>query len=442
MTDAATAVPSRAAILRFAAPVMLANLTTPLLGIVDTAIMGRSPDPALIAAVAVGSTVLTVLFWAFSFLRQSTVGLTAQALGAGDATELAAALLRPLALAALIGTVLILLQAPIAALAFGLMTSAPEVETAARAYYGWRIAAAPFALANYALAAWLIGQRRARLVLGLQLAMNGGNAALTALFVLGFGLGPAGAGLGTALAEMLTCLATLGLPAVRAQFAPAVLRAVCSGGRAQFARLMRANRDILLRTLVLTLTLASFTRFGGTLSTATLAANQVLMQWLVAGAYFLDGFANAAEVWGGAAVGAGDRAALAAVARRTGELAFACALLLAGLFWLAGDALIALITVSAEVRALADACLPWLVLSPIAGVAAFQFDGLFFGATRTAPLRDMMVLAAGGYALALWWWLPRWGNHGLWAALMLFFVLRSVLLAACWPALKRSVGPA
>ncbi|HMW41147.1 MAG TPA: MATE family efflux transporter [Plasticicumulans sp.] len=229
MTDAATAVPSRAAILRFAAPVMLANLTTPLLGIVDTAIMGRSPDPALIAAVAVGSTVLTVLFWAFSFLRQSTVGLTAQALGAGDATELAAALLRPLALAALIGTVLILLQAPIAALAFGLMTSAPEVETAARAYYGWRIAAAPFALANYALAAWLIGQRRARLVLGLQLAMNGGNAALTALFVLGFGLGPAGAGLGTALAEMLTCLATLGLPAVRAQFAPAVLRAVCSG---------------------------------------------------------------------------------------------------------------------------------------------------------------------------------------------------------------------
>lgn len=419
---------------------MLANLATPLLGLVDTAIMGRSPDPVLIAAVAVGSTVLTVLFWAFSFLRQSTVGLTAQALGAGDAAELAAALLRPLALAVVIGGVLAALHAPIGALAFGLMSAAPEVEAPARAYYGWRIAAAPFALANYALAAWLIGQRRARLVLGLQLAMNGGNAALTALFVLGLDWGPAGAGAGTALAETLTCLATLALAPVRAQFAPAVRRSLRLTGRAPLARLMRANRDILLRTLVLTLTLASFTRFGGEFSTATLAANQVLMQWLVAGAYFLDGFANAAEVWGGAAVGAGDRAALAAVARRTGELALACAALMALAYAAAGERLVALISVSPEVRALAGVYLPWLVLSPLAGVAAFQFDGLYFGATRTAPLRDMMALAAAGYALAVWLLLPRWGNHGLWAALMLFFGLRGALLAACWPALKRSVG--
>lgn len=432
--------PSYGAILRFALPVMLANLATPLLGLVDTAIMGRSPDPALIAAVAVGATVLTVLFWAFSFLRQSTVGLTAQALGAGDATELGAALLRPLLLALLIGVVLILLQAPIAALAFGLMAASPEVEAAARAYYRWRIAAAPFALANYALAAWLIGQRHTRRVLGLQLAMNGGNAALTALFVLGLDLGPAGAGLGTALAETLTCVATLRLAAVRAQLRPAVLRAVHARGRGAYARLLRANRDILLRTLVLTLTLASFTRFGGALSTVTLAANQVLMQWLVAAAYLLDGFANAAEVWGGAAVGAGDRAALVAVARRTAVLAVGCALLLSALFWWAGDVLIAAISVSAEVRALAAQYLPWLVVAPLAGVGAFQFDGLFFGATRTAPLRDRMLLAAIGYALAVWLLLPRWGNDGLWAALTLFFVLRSVLLAAGWPALKRSVG--
>ena len=170
---------------------------------------------------------------------------------------------------------------------------------------------------------------------------------------------------------------------------------------------MRANRDILLRTLVLTLTLASFTRFGGTLSTATLAANQgadavaggrcVFSRWLRERRRGL-----------GRGRGRGRRSRRARRGRAPPASWHSRALLLAGLFWLAGDALIALITVGAEVRALADACLPWLVLSPIAGVAAFQFDGLFFGATRTAPLRDMMVLAAG--ALALWWWLPRWGQ--------------------------------
>lgn len=431
--------PGNRELLHFAAPVILANLATPLLGLADTAIMGRFPDPAYIGAVAVGGTIFTMLLWIFSFLRQSTVGLTAQAVGAGDAAELDAALLRPLLLGAGIGLLLLLLAQPLREQALTLMAAAADVEGYARDYFNWRIGSAPFALANYALFAWFIGQRRTRLVMLLQIVLNASNVALTALFVLGFGWGPAGAGLGTALCEGLVCVWALWL--ARHALRPAAWR----GGvlrRDRLLQLFRANRDIMIRTCLLMLTFTAFTRVGAGLSTLTLSANQILMQWLLVSAFFLDGFANAAEVWAGQAVGARDPQLLRVVAVRSGRLALLTALLLSGLIWCAREPLVALVTVSPALRALALDYLPWLAAVPLLSVAAFLFDGLFFGALHTAPLRDMMLIAVAAYFLALWWGLGRFGNHGLWAALLLFFVLRGALLALCWPGLLRRVAAA
>jgi MATE family, multidrug efflux pump len=424
------------AILSIAVPIMISNVSTPLLGVVDTAVMGRLPDPAYIGAVALGALVFNFVFWAFGFLRMGTTGLTAQALGAADALEIRASLGRAVLIAVAVGAALTALQWPIRELAFALLDGSPRVESLARDYYDIRIWAAPATLINYALLGWFIGLSRARMALGLQLVLNITNMLLDVLFVLGLDMGVKGVALGTVLAEIVA--AGVGL-CIAARY----LRSL--GGRWDLARLTAAgrmgrtlavNRDIMIRSLALIVAFAWFMAQGARQGDGILAANAVLMQFIGIAAFFLDGLAFAAEALVGKAVGAIDRATLTMAARMTTWWAAGVALAMSLAYALLGPTAIDLLTVDATVRVLARTYLPWAALAPLISVWAFQLDGIFIGATRTAEMRNAM-LASLAIFLAAWWTLKPFGNHGLWASLCVHYAARAGTLLYYFPRLAR-----
>jgi multidrug resistance protein, MATE family len=426
------------AVLAIAVPIMISNLSTPLLGVVDTAVIGRIPDPAYIGAVAVGALVFSFVFWAFGFLRMGTTGLTAQAFGANDTAEIGASLARALLIAVGIGTVLIALQWPIAEITFGLLEGSVRVEALAREYYDIRIWAAPATLINYALLGWFVGLGRARTALALQLVLNLSNMALDAWFVLGLDMGVKGVALGTLIAEMLA--AAVGL-AIAARY----LRKL--GQRWDFARLLAAerivrtlavNRDIMIRSLALIFVFAWFLAQGAKSGDGILAANAVLMHFVTVTAYFLDGFAFAAEALVGRAVGAARRPGLIAATRLTTWWAAGVALLASLLLVVLGPMIVDLLSVDPTVRALARIYLPWAALAPLAGVWCFQLDGIFIGATRTPQMRNAMLVSLAIF-LAAWLALAPFGNHGLWAALYVHYLARAATLFWCFPGLVRAV---
>jgi MATE family multidrug resistance protein len=426
------------AILAIAVPIMISNVSTPLLGVVDTAVMGRTPDPAYIGAVALGSLVFNFVFWGFGFLRMGTTGLTAQALGAVDTNEIRASLGRALLLAVTVGAALLALQWPIREIAFTLLQGPTRVEALARDYYDVRIWAAPATLINYGLLGWFIGLGRARLALALQLVLNITNMLLDILFVLGLGMGVKGVGLGTLLAEVTAAIIGLLLAARYLRHA---------GGRWDLARLMvreplrrtlAVNRDIMIRSLALIVVFAWFIAQGAQQGEGILAANAVLMQFIAVSAFFLDGLAFAAEALVGRAVGAASRAGLTAAARMTSVWAAGIALAMSLMFAVCGTLVIDLLSVDPIVRSLARSYLPWAALGPLAGVWAFQLDGIFIGATRTGDMRNAM-LASAVIFLAAWWILTPYGNHGLWASLYVHYAARTGTLLYFLPGLMRAV---
>lgn len=426
-------------ILGIAVPIMLSNVSTPLLGVVDTAVVGQIPDPAHIGAVAVGSLVFTFVFWAFGFLRMGTTGLTAQALGAQDADEMVAALGRALLVALAAGVAIVVLQWPIRETAFALLDGSEAVETLGRSYFDIRIWAAPATLANYALLGWFIGLGRTGTALVLQLVLNLSNIVLDLWFVLGLGWGVPGVAAGTVLAEVLAAGVGVtialrharGMGVVRWQ-PRRLLEPI------QLRRTIVVNSHIMVRSLALIFVFVWFMSQGAAQGDVRLAANAVLMQFISLSAYFLDGLAFAAEALVGRAVGAMRRGALAAAALMTSLWAGAIAALMSLALWWLGPALIDLLSVDAAVRETARTYLPWAIGAPLLGVWAFQLDGIFIGATRTADMRNAMLLSAAIFLLA-WWLLQPWENHGLWAALYVNYVARTVTLLRHYPALLRSV---
>ena len=429
------------AVLAIAVPVMISNVSTPLIGLVDTWIVGRYPNATYIGAVAVGALVFTFVFWGFGFLRMGTTGLTAQALGAGDKDELAAWLGRSLLIAAGAGVGLILLQWPIRECAFALLGASPEVERLARGYFDVRIWSAPAALANYALLGWFIGLGRSKIGLMLQLVLNVTNMVLDLVFVLGLNWNVRGVALGTALAEYVAA-ATGVVIAVR------YLRV--TGGHLRWPRILDADRlkrafvvsgDIMIRTLALMTVFVWFTSQGAREGDAILAGNSVLMQFITAGAFFLDGMAFAAEALVGRAMGAAQRAGFVLAARRTTLWAGAMAVLLTLVLFFFGPYFIAGLTVDAGARAAARAFLPWAAGAPLLGVWAFQLDGIFIGATRTADMRNAMLVSLVIFLIA-WRVLLPWGNAGLWAAFYVHYLARTGSLLYFYPALVRSVPAA
>ena len=429
------------AVLAIAVPVMISNVSTPLIGLVDTWIVGRYPNATYIGAVALGALIFTFVFWGFGFLRMGTTGLTAQASGAGDQDELAAWLGRALLIAAVAGVGLILLQWPIRECAFTLLGASPEVERLARGYFDVRVWSAPAALANYALLGWFIGLGRSKIGLALQLVLNLVNMVLDLGFVLGLHWNVRGVALGTALAEYVAA-------AVGVVLALRYLRQ--AGGHLRWprivdpARLRRAfvvNGDIMIRTLALMTVFVWFTSQGARHGDATLAGNAVLMQFISAAAFFLDGMAFAAEALVGRALGAAQRDGLTLAARLTTLWAGGVAVLLTLALFLCGTWFIDGLTVDPGARAAARAFLPWAAAAPLLGVWAFQLDGIFIGATRTADMRNAMLVSLVIFLVA-WRALLPWGNTGLWAAFYVHYLARTGSLLYFYPALVRSVPAA
>lgn len=426
-------------VLAIAVPIVLSNATVPLLGLVDTAVVGQLGRPEAIGAVGVGAVVLTSIYWIFGFLRMGTSGLVAQARGAGDAAESGAHLLRALAIAAIAGLALILLQGAVFGAAFRIAPASAVVEGLARDYLAIRVWGAPATIALYALTGWLIAAERARSVLLLQLVQNGLNAVLSVWFVLGLDLGVPGVAAATLLSEW--CGLALGLWMTRRAMAQGRTAAGLFA-RDRLARLTRVNSDIMIRSVLLQASFTSFVFLAAGRGDVTLAANQVLLQFLSITAYALDGFAFAAESLVGQAVGARRPGGVRRASVLTSIWGVGGAAALALVFWFGGGAIIDGLTTSPEVRAEARRYLPWLGLAPLIGVAAWMLDGIFIGATLTRDMRVAMIRSALVFAAAVLLLPPIWGNHGLWAALMALNLSRGVTMALRYPRAEAAAMPA
>ena len=425
---------THARVLKIALPIVAANLTVPLLGLVDTAVVGQMGQAAPIGAVGIGAVVLASVYWVFGFLRMGTTGLVAQAHGAGDGPEVAAVLQRGLVIAGVAGLGLIVVQGPVMAGAFALAPASAEVEGLARAYLAIRIWGAPATIALYALTGWLIALERTREVLVLQVVMNGLNIGLDLGFVLGLGWGVQGVAVATLMAE-LSGLA-LGLWLCRA----GLVRVAGVLDRARLRRMAAVNGDILIRSVLLQGAITAFLFLSAAQGDVPLAAAQVLLQFVELMAYLLDGFAFAAEALVGQAVGARAVARLDRAVMVASGWAGGGAVAMAAGFAGAGPLMIDLMTTAEAVREAARVFLPWVVVAPLAGVAAFMLDGIFIGATRTAEMRNAMILSVAGYAVLLWALQP-WGQHGLWAAMLGLLALRAVTLLAWYPRVRAAARP-
>jgi multidrug resistance protein, MATE family len=418
---------------------MLANLTTPLIGIVSTTAIGRLGEPALLGGVAMASVIFDCLFWLFGFLRFSTVAFTAQSLGAGEAEELPAHFARGLILAAVSGAALILLQVPLGALLLQAMGGSRDVTAAASSYFAIRIWSAPLALGNYVVLGWLVGLARPRLALLIQIVINLISTAATALLVLVFGFGIAGAAMAAVIAE--TCGLLLGiLIAQRLLQGRFLVPAKRLLDRARLLRMLGVNRDIMIRTAALIAALLFFTAQGARAGDVTLAANSVLNNFLLISAFFLDGLANAAQQLCGQAFGARDRSGFGTATRLVVLWGFVFAIAVMVVVALFGPALIDIMSASPDVRRTARDFLIFVVASPVLAVFAFAFDGVYIGATWARDMRNLMLVSLAIYLLA-WLALRGFGNAGLWGALLAFYAARGGLEAARYPALlKASFG--
>ena len=423
-------------------PVILSNVTTPLLGAVDTAVVGHLPDPAYIGAVAVGAMIFTYVFWGFGFLRMGTTGLTAQAFGAGDRGEIRACLGRAGLIALGLALLIWLMRDPAADVAFAILEGSEAVEGHARTYFEIRVWSAPAALGNYVLFGWFLGLQRPKTALGLQILLNGLNIVLDLLFVLAFGWGVAGVAVATVIAESIACVAG----------AVIALRLLAGDGhrwdlrvlmdKAKLAALIGLNANIFIRTFCILLAFSSFTAIGAQSGDVTLAANAVLMTLVSIMAHGLDGFAHAAETMVGHAIGRKSRTAFKAAIRATTVLSVALAVALSLSSVFAGSLAIGLLTGIDSVRAEADRYLPWVVLSPLVSVWSYQLDGIFIGATRTAAMRNTVIVSLAAYTAALVVLYPWFDNHGLWAAIIIFNSLRGITLGLCLSAVTRSIPEA
>jgi len=426
-------------VLTIALPIVLSNATVPILGAVDTGVIGQLGEAAPIGAVGIGAIILSGLYWIFGFLRMGTTGLAAQAIGRDDAVEVRALLLRALLFAGGAGAVIILLQSLLFSAAFMLAPASDEVESLAREYLSIRVWSAPAAIAVYGLTGWLIAQERTRAVLVLQVAMNGLNILLDFVFVLGMGLSVGGVAAATVIAEWSGVL--LGLWFAREVFTPkgwadpAVLFA-----RDKLGQMWRVNGDILIRSVLLQGIFISFLFLASDFGDVTLAANQVLLQFLYITSYGLDGFAFAAETLVGQALGQQNRQRLRRAALLSAFWAGLTGLMLAIGFAVLGGWIVDIMTTADAVRAAARAYLPWMIAAPLVGFAAWILDGIFIGATRTRDMRNMMLVSTVIYAISAAALVPSLGNTGLWAALMISFVARACTLAWRYRALEASVA--
>ena len=425
---------------RLAGPIIIANLSVPLLGAVDTAVMGHLPQSYYLGAVAVATVIFHFLYWSFGFLRMGTTGLTAQAYGANDKGEIYAVFVRALGLGCVIGVGLWIFQWPILQGALFVFDASDKVENLAEIYFNIRIWSAPAVLANYCLVGWFIGMHNTRAALIVQVWMNGLNIALDLLFVFSLGWGVAGVAAATVISEVSAVF--LGLYLFRRQI---MQMAITVGSTSildapKIKRMFSINSDIFVRTFCLIFAFSFFTAQAAKLGDDTLAANAVLIQFQHFLSFGLDGFAHAAEALVGGAMGAKNKSSFRSAVVTASQWAIFVALLYALVYWIAGSYIIDLITNIEHVRATAREFLVWLVILPIISVWSFMLDGIFIGATKTKEMRNAMILSLAVFLIAVFLLKAPFGNHGLWMALTIFMVARAITLGVLYPRIERSVG--
>lgn len=426
-------------ILAIALPIVISNATVPILGAVDVAVVGQLGEAAPIGAVGIGAIILSTVYWIFGFLRMGTSGLTSQARGQNDSSEIAALLTRVLIFGFAAGALLMLLSVPMFRLAFLISPASDEVEGLASTYGTIRIYSAPAAIAIYGITGWLIALERTGSVLAIQLVMNCLNIVLDIIFVLVLDYGIAGVAWATMISEWSGL--ALGLYLCRDGFRSGHWRDWTRVlDTARLKRMASVNVDIMIRSVVLLVAFASFLFLSARYGDVTLAANQILLQFLYVTAYALDGFAFAAEALVGFSIGSLNRLALRRSVVLTSLWGLAVVAGLSIAFVLGGTAIIDLMSTADDVRAEAREYFVWVVALPLVGAPSWMLDGIFIGATRAREMRTAMLESCAVYGIAVAVLVPPFANHGLWLSMLIMLVARAVTLAVRYLALERLAG--
>lgn len=415
-------------ILSIALPMTAASISIPLLGLVDTAILGHLKEPTYLAAVAAGSSVLTMLFWLFSFLRMGSTGLTARAWGAGDHDRCRELLAQSLILAFLLGTILVVMQQPLLNIVLKLIKPSDTLYPLAMEYCQIRIFAAPATLGTLCAVGWLLGLQRIRATLLLMLFTNLVNIGLDFLFIIGLDMNSRGAAYASLTAELLGFL--LALTLIRGNLA--IVQGtinwhhLCQWSRYQ--EFLRINRHLFVRTACIVFTMTFFTAQGARQGDIILAANAILMQLLLLVAYTQDGFAHAAESLAGHAIGRRHIKHFYQVCAESTLWGIGISTLATLAYLLFPERIIAVFTNLPDVVTATRTYWPWLIALPLLGVICFMADGIFIGAGKTLAMQNTMLLATIGLFLPIWFFTRSQGNHGLWAAYLAFLGIRSLLM--------------
>ena len=413
-------------ILALAIPAIIANITTPLLSLVDIAIVGRLGSPAYVGAVAVGGTLFSMLYWLFSFLRFGTSGLTAQSLGEGNDEKLRLTLLRSLMIAAIASLLLILLHRPLGGIALDFMDTDAETRRLAEIYFNLLIFGAPAVLAQYALTGWFVGRQDTRTPMWLSLVINVTNIGVSLILVFGLGMKIEGVALGTLIAQWVGSIAGLTVAAKRISLRRINLRSVIN--LPELKRFFSVNFDIFLRTLCLIAVSVWFTRSGASQGPEILAVNSMLLQLFILFSYFMDGFAFAAEALCGKLVGAGEHLQLKKAISTLLRWGLSMAVIFTVIYAAGGEAFLRLLTDDGGIIHASEPYRLWAAAIPLAGFMAFTADGIVIGLTRTRVMLGSMAIATAAYFI-LWFWLsPILGNHALWIAFLTYLLLRGVLI--------------
>lgn len=415
---------------RLAWPLILSNISVPLLGTVDTAILGHLDSAVYLGAVAVGSSILTFLFWAFGFLRMGTTSLVARAYGRDDLSASVLLLLQSCVLACALALLLLLLQPILFSTALVLISASDEVAQLAQSYCSIRIYSAPATLMNFALIGWFIGQQNTKAPLVIVVSQNLLNILLDVLFILVMGMNSDGAALATVIAEYfgLALGITLVLISIRRQQPQVQLHKLCQPS--SYYELFQVNRHLFVRTASLLFTFAFFTAQGARQSDSVLAANAILFQLLLLTSYGLDGFAHAAEALIGKAIGGRDSRSFIAACKGTTVWALITALGFTVFFIVMQNTLLSLFTDIEDISAIAQSHYIWIIALPLIGVWSYQLDGIFIGAGKTSAMQNAMLLSVFTVFLPFWWLFQDFGNAGLWLAFSCFMFSRGVFLAA------------
>ncbi len=425
-------------------PIMLANAAAPIVGLVDTFVIGRYSNTAALAGIGLGAAIYALIYVSFGFLRMSTAGLTAQSDGANDGNAVQAHIFRAVPLGLAIGLFFILTQALLLPLAFGFSKAEESLETAAQIYISARLWGLPAMLGSIALMGWFIGISRTGLALKMQIVLNLINIILSPLFVIIFGWGLYGVGIASAIAEWggLVAGAVLAWGEIkrRGGLRPGALSRKALLNPAELRKLAAANSNIFIRTICLTFAFAFFAYAAAREGEVFLAGNHILLQLITITALILDAFAHTAEAVTGAAYGAKNRARFDKAVRLTSEFSMLFGVLTsAAIFWLA-PYLIAMLTHDPLVVASAREFLPYCALVPLLGFAAWQLDGIFIGTTRTRDMRNAAIAAMLIYLTAHYSLTPRWGAHGLWAAFLIYYPARALTLGFYYPRVRRAMA--